>query len=333
MRILVTGGAGYIGSHTARRLARAGHDVTILDDLSTGHAAAIAGLRLVRLDLCSDEIAPLLAEGRFDAVIHFAAKALVPESVAHPARYWRTNLLGSVRLLDALVARGPKRIVFSSTCATYGLPDRVPIDEAHPQRPITAYGRSKLAVEHALADYAQAYGLGSIALRYFNAGGAEPDGSHGEDHAPETHLVPNVLAAAAGGEPVRICGTDYDTPDGTCIRDYIHVDDLARAHAAALERVEPGRALAFNLGTGVGTSVREVIGCARRVTDRDIPVLECERRPGDPPRLVADARRAAAALDFRCERSLEDIVRSAWEWHRRHPGGYGDERARGKGGP
>ena len=328
MRILVTGGAGYIGSHTARRLARAGHDVTILDDLSTGHPRAVAGFKLVRLDLASDDLDPLLAEGRFDAALHFAAKALVPESVAQPARYYRANIFGSVRLFDALVARGPKRVVFSSTCATYGLPVRDPIDETHPQVPITAYGRTKLAVEHALSDYAQAYGLGSIALRYFNAAGAEADGSHGEDHAPETHLIPNVLAAAAGGERVKICGTDYDTPDGTCVRDYIHVDDLARAHILALERIEAGRALALNLGTGRGHSVREVVDCARRVTGREVPSVETDRRPGDPPRLVADPGRAAAALGFRCERTLEEIIGSAWEWHRAHRHGYDEEGSR-----
>jgi UDP-glucose 4-epimerase len=326
MRILVTGGAGYIGGHTARFLAARGHEVTALDDLSTGHPASIPGLPLVRLDLTRDDIEAVLGDGRFDAVMHFAAKCLVPESVAAPALYWRTNQVGGVRLLDALIARGPRRIVMSSTCATYGLPLRTPIDETHPQAPITSYGRTKLALEHALDDYARAYGLGAVALRYFNAAGAERDGSHGEDHDPETHLVPNVLRAARGGAPVRVCGTDYDTPDGTCIRDYVHVDDLARAHLVALERVEAGCFRAFNIGTGTGSSVREVIECARRVVGRAIPAEDAPRRPGDPARLVADVRRAREELGFRAERSLEDIVRSAWAWHERRPQGYGGDK-------
>src|SRR5688572_15396023 len=267
MRVLVTGGAGYIGSHTARYLAARGHEVVILDDLSTGHTTAIGDLPLVRLDLTAGEIAGFLAEHRFDAVVHFAASCLVPESVEHPAKYWKNNLLGSVRLLDALVARGPKRIVFSSTCATYGIPVEVPIPETHPKNPITAYGRSKLAVEHALADYARAYGLGAIALRYFNAAGAAEDGGFGEDHAHETHLIPLMLRALLpGGAPLRVTGTDYDTPDGTCVRDYVHVDDLARAHLLAIEAVKPGELEAINIGTGSGHSVREVIATAERVT-------------------------------------------------------------------
>lgn len=322
MRILVTGGAGYIGGHTARFLARRGHDVVALDDLSTGHPPSIPGIPLVRLDLTRDDIEAVLLEGRFDAVMHFAAKCLVPESVAAPALYWRTNQVGGVRLLDAVIARGPKRFVMSSTCATYGLPLRSPIDETHPQAPITSYGRTKLALEHALDDYARAYGLGSIALRYFNAAGAEADGSHGEDHEPETHLVPNVLRAALGGPALKVCGTDYDTPDGTCIRDYVHVDDLARAHLVALERTAAGRFQAFNIGTGVGSSVREVVDCARRVTGRAIPSADAPRRPGDPARLVADVRKARDELGFQAERSLEDIVRTAWAWHERHAKGY-----------
>jgi UDP-glucose 4-epimerase len=321
MRI-VTGGAGYIGSHTARRLLRLGHAVTALDDLSSGHPESIPGIPLLRLDLAVDPIEPVLAEGRFDAVIHFAAKCLVPESVAVPARYGRANTLAGVRLLDALVARGPRRIVMSSTCATYGLPIRSPIDELHPQAPITAYGRTKLALEHALDDYARAYGLGAVALRYFNAAGAEADGSFGEDHEPETHLVPNVLRAAAGGPAVKICGTDYDTPDGTCVRDYVHVDDLARAHLMALDHIEEGRFRAFNIGTGVGSSVREVVECARRVTQRDVPAVEAPRRPGDPARLIAAVAKAREELGFTAERTLEDIVRSAWAWHQRRPRGF-----------
>ncbi len=323
MRVLVTGGAGYIGSHTARDLARRGHEPVVLDDLSTGHTRAVGDLALARVDLAAGEIGGFIAEGRFDAVVHFAAKAVVPESVEKPAAYWRANLLGSLRLLDALVAHGPKRIVFSSTCAVYGLPSEVPIPETHPKNPITAYGRSKLAVEYALEDYARAYGIGAISLRYFNAAGASEDGAYGEDRALETHLIPLAIKAVQGGPALKIAGTDYDTPDGTCIRDYVHVDDLARAHAIALEKVEPGRAEAFNIGTGKGHSVREVVAAIERATGRKVPAVEAPRRAGDPPVLIARNEAAARRLGFSPERTLEDIVRSAWRWHERHPGGYG----------
>jgi UDP-glucose 4-epimerase len=322
MRILIVGGAGYIGSHTARHLSKKGHDVVALDDLSTGHIAALSGLPLVHLDLVSGDLTSFLAAGRFDAVMHFAARCIVPESVAQPSIYWRTNVLGTLRLLDAMVARGPRRLVFSSTCATYGIPTEVPIPEAHPKAPINAYGKSKLAVEHALDDYARAHGLGAIALRYFNAAGAASDGSHGEDHAQETHLIPLALGALLGGPPLRVTGTDYPTPDGTCIRDYVHVDDLARAHALALERIEPGTFSAFNIGTGAGHSVREVIDTIEKVTRRALPRTDAPRRPGDPPKLVARAETARTHLDFTPERSLEDIVTSAWRWHESHPRGY-----------
>ncbi|HVY63084.1 MAG TPA: UDP-glucose 4-epimerase GalE [Planctomycetota bacterium] len=323
MRVLVTGGAGYIGSHTARDLARAGHDVVILDDLSTGHPEAIGDLPLARLDLAAGDVAGFIAEGKFDAVIHFAAKCLVPESVAKPALYWRTNAMGMMRLLDALAQHGPRRIVFSSTCATYGLPLRSPIDEDHPQKPITSYGRTKLACEHALDDYARAYGIGSISLRYFNAAGAAEDGGIGEDHEHETHLIPLMLRAVVTGEPLRVTGTDYDTPDGTCIRDYVHVMDLAAAHRIALEKIEPGKAQFFNIGTGKGHSVREVISTGERVTGRKVPTVEAPRRPGDPPALVAKTDLARSTLGFAPKFTLEDIVRTAWRWHERHPKGYG----------
>jgi UDP-glucose-4-epimerase GalE len=327
MRVLVTGGAGYIGAHTARDLAGRGHAVTIVDDLSTGHEEAAGGLPIVRLDLAADPIAPVLAEGRFEAVVHFAAKCLVPESVTHPSRYWRANALGSMRLLDAMVETGVRRIVFSSTCATYGIPDEVPIAETHPQRPITSYGRSKLAVEHMVGDYARAYGLAGMALRYFNAAGASEDGAFGEDHDPETHLIPLVLGAALGGAPLRIAGTDWPTPDGTCIRDYVHLDDLARAHALAIEAAEPGRLEALNIGTGAGHSVREVVALAGRIAGRPVPTVEAPRRPGDPALLVARNDAARARLGFVPERTIEDIVRTAWRWHSTHPRGYGGRRA------
>lgn len=327
MRILVTGGAGYIGSHTARELASRGHQVTLLDDLSTGHVEATADLPLARLDLATDDVTPVFREGRFDAVVHFAAKCLVPESVTAPAIYWRANTWGSLKILDAMVATGVKRIVFSSTCATYGLPDAVPIAETHPQRPITSYGKSKLAVEHAVADYAQAYGIGAIALRYFNAAGASADGRYGEDHTPETHLVPLVLGALLGGPPITIAGTDWPTPDGTPIRDYVHLDDLARAHVIALDAIQPGKFEALNVGTGNGHSVREVIAVAEKITGRKVPTTEGTRRPGDPARLIARNDLARERLGFVPERSIEDIVRSAWRWHESHPKGYGRRRA------
>ncbi len=335
MRVLVTGGAGYIGSHTARSLAEghAGaepHEVVALDDLSTGHAAALPdglGVRLVRLDLGDAlAVARFLGEERFDAVIHFAARCLVPESVVRPRDYWRSNVVSGLNLLDALIERGPRRIVFSSSCAVYGHPDEVPLREDHATRPVSPYGRTKLAFERALEDYAAAYGIGSVALRYFNAAGASQDGAFGEDHEPETHLIPRILAAALDGKPVAICGTDYPTPDGTCIRDYVHVDDLARAHALALERVREGAALAVNVGTGRGHSVREVIEAARRATGRPIAAVEEPRRPGDPAALVADVRAAKEALGFEARRDLDDTLRTAWAWHTAHPLGYGDRR-------
>jgi UDP-glucose 4-epimerase len=324
MRVLVTGGAGYIGSHTARELARLGHEVVILDDLSTGHVESVGDLPLARVDLATGDVAGFLAERRFDAAIHFAAKALVPESVVNPQIYWRSNTLATVRLLDAFVQHGPKRIVFSSTCAVYGTPTEVPIPESHAKNPINPYGHSKLAIEYALEDYSRAYGLGAIALRYFNAAGAAEDGSHGEDHAEETHLIPLAMRSLLGGPTFRIAGTDYDTPDGTCIRDFIHIDDLARAHVRAVERVEAGKFEAINIGTGTGHSVREVLAAIERVTGRRVPAVEAPRRPGDPPRLVARNELARRRLELVPERTLEDIVGSAWRWHQRRPRGYGE---------
>jgi UDP-glucose 4-epimerase len=321
MRILVTGGAGYVGSHAARLLDRAGHEVWVYDNLSRGHRAAALPGRLVEGDLADEQrIADLLAEKRIEAVMHFAALALVGESVAEPALYYRNNVLGSVALLEAMRRAGVRRIVFSSTTATYGAPERVPISEDEPQLPINPYGFTKLAVERALADYAQAYRFGYAALRYFNAAGASPDGDLGEDHDPESHLIPIVLQVALGQrDAISVFGEDYPTADGTCVRDYVHVDDLADAHLKALALLEPGTQLQLNLGTGRGHSVREVIEACRRVTGHSIPCRSGPRRAGDPPELVADSRRARSVLGW-----TPRYVETAWRWHQSHPHGYGD---------
>jgi UDP-glucose 4-epimerase len=325
VKILVIGGAGYVGSHALRHLLAAGHDCLVYDNLSQGHRAAVPAGRLIVGRLQDRPLleAVLLRE-RIEAVVHFAAFALVGESVRDPAKYYQNNILGSLSLLDAMRAAGVRRIVFSSTTATYGVPDRVPIDEDQPQRPINPYGFSKLVVEQALADYAAAYGLGYAALRYFNAAGASPAGDIGEDHDPETHLIPLVLQVALGQRPqIEIFGDDYPTPDGTCVRDYVHVDDLASAHLLALERLQPGQGLKLNLGTGRGYSVREVIDACRQATGHPIPVKMGARRSGDPPELVADARRAREQLGWQ-PRYLEigSIVETAWGWHQSHPQGY-----------
>jgi UDP-glucose-4-epimerase GalE len=325
MRILVTGGAGYIGSHAVRLFLDRGHDVFVWDNLSMGHRGAVPAGRLIVADLAeAHRLDQALVENRIEAVVHFAAFAFVGESVSNPAKYYQNNLVNSLALLDAVRRHGIKRFVFSSTCATYGIPDKVPITEEEKQKPINPYGNSKLAIEFALADYAVAYGWGYAALRYFNAAGASRDGSIGEDHDPETHLIPLVLQAAAGQRPaIQLFGTDYPTPDGTCVRDYIHVDDLAEAHILALERLEPGVALKLNLGTGRGYSVREVIRAAEEVTGRKVPVKEGPRRAGDPPFLVAAADRARRGLGWQPQYvDLRSIVETAWNWHRSHPKGY-----------
>jgi UDP-glucose 4-epimerase len=325
MRILVTGGAGYIGSHAARFLDRAGHEVWVYDNLSRGHRAAVLPGRLIEGELADQSrLADAMRQRKIDAVMHFAAFALVGESVADPAMYYRNNVLGSLSLLDAMRGAGVARIVFSSTTATYGAPNRIPIREDEPQLPINPYGFTKLAIEHALADYAAAYGFAYAALRYFNAAGASPDGDLGEDHDPESHLIPIVLQVALGQrERITIFGNDYPTPDGTCIRDYVHVDDLADAHLRALERLEPGKGLCVNLGTGRGHSVREVIEACRRVTGHSIPETHGQRRPGDPPELVADASLAAKVLGWQPQLGdLTEIVSTAWRWHSTHPRGY-----------
>jgi UDP-glucose-4-epimerase GalE len=325
MRILITGGAGYIGSHAVKLFLERGHDVWVYDNLAQGHRGAVPAERLIVADLAeAHRLDHAMVEHRIQAVVHYAAFALVGESVKNPSKYYQNNLVNTLGLLDVMRRHGVDRIVFSSTCATYGIPDKVPITEDEKQRPINPYGNAKLAVELALADYAVAYNLGYAALRYFNAAGAAADGSIGEDHDPETHLIPLVLQAILGQRPaIEVFGADYPTPDGTCIRDYIHVDDLAESHLLALEKLKPGTQLKLNLGTGRGYSVREVIRTAEEVTGKKVPVKEGPRRPGDPPALVAAAAKAQQELAWRPRYTdLRPIIETAWNWHRRHPKGY-----------
>ena len=309
MKLLVTGGAGYIGSVVASQLLEAGHEVVVLDNLDTGHADAVPdGATFVRASIAEAE--DVLADG-IEAVLHFAAKSLVGESVAAPEIYWHNNAVGSLALLDAMRRTGVGRIVFSSTAATYGQPDVSPITEDTPAVPINPYGQSKLAVDHMLSGAAAAHGLAAVSLRYFNVGGAYA--GRGERHLPETHLIPNVLAVAAGErEQVAIFGTDYPTRDGTAVRDYLHVEDLGRAHLLALEKATPGEHLICNLGTGTGYTVREVLETCRTVTGHEIPAAEQDRRPGDPPTLVASAQRARERLGWQTEHDLHRIVSDAW---------------------
>ena len=323
MRILVTGGAGYIGSVVAKQLLGAGHEVVVLDDLSRGHAGALPGgaahanVSLLDPAALGEQLAGI------DGVLHFAALALVEESVEHPERYWRNNVVGTLNLLDAMRAAGVGRLVFSSTCATYGEPETVPISEDEPAAPVNSYGASKLAVDLMIRDECRASGLAAASLRYFNVAGAS--GELGEDHEPETHLIPLVLQAAAGvRDHIKVFGTDYPTRDGTAVRDYIHVEDLGEAHLLALDALERGRHRIYNLGTGDGYTVREVIEAARRVTGREIAVREEGRRPGDPPELVAANARAREELGWAPLRGLDEMIADAWEWHRAHPRGYRD---------
>jgi UDP-arabinose 4-epimerase len=317
--ILVTGGAGYVGSHACKALARAGYRPVVFDNLSRGQRSAVRWGPLVEGELADRaRLAAAFTEHRIAAVMHFAAYAYVGESVIDPALYYRNNLVGTLALLEAMREAGVGEIVFSSTCATYGIPDGAPIREDAAQRPVNAYGETKLAIERALHWYGQAYGLRSAALRYFNAAGADPDGEIGECHEPETHLIPLVLQAALGRRPaVDIFGTDYPTPDGTAIRDYVHVEDLAAAHLRALQHLHAGGAsLAVNLGSGRGHSVRGVVAAAERISGRKVPTRPAPRRPGDPPALIADPSLAAELLGWRAECSdIETVIRTALAWH------------------
>jgi UDP-glucose-4-epimerase GalE len=332
MRVLVSGGAGYVGSHAVRGLVAAGHSVVVLDNLSSGHAAAVSPkARLVVGELGDPVLLDgLFSNGRFDAVMHFAAFIEVGQSVIDPLSFYDNNVGNSICLLQAMQRSGVKRFVFSSTCATYGVPEKMPITEDFPQAPASPYARAKLAVEWALADSSVAWGLGFVALRYFNAAGAAADGTIGEDHDPETHLIPNVLKVPLGQrECVKVFGTDYPTPDGTCIRDYVHVEDLSEAHVRALEVIQPGEQRFYNAGTGRGATVREVIRVSEKVTGKAIKVVEEGRRAGDVPVLYADSSRIRRELGWspRYE-DLHDIVASAWKWHEAHPKGFGDRGAR-----
>jgi UDP-glucose 4-epimerase len=331
VRILVTGGAGYVGSVSVDRLVEAGHEVTVLDDLTTGHRAAVLEKSTLVIGSYgnADVVGPLLADGGIDAVLHCAARSLVGESVADPAKYYRDNVAGGVVLLELMRRSRVQRLVFSSTAAVYGVPDATPIREDAPLRPINTYGETKRAFEAAMAAYGSAYGLRSATLRYFNVAGATE--TRGEDHDPETHLIPTLLRAAeGGGPPLTLFGDDYPTPDGTCIRDYIHVSDLADAHLLALEATAPGdprtdQPLVCNLGSGGGFSVREVVDAAERVVGGPIPRTIGPRRVGDPPVLVAATDRAYDTLAWEPRRSsLDEMIASAWEWRQRHPGGYAE---------
>jgi UDP-glucose 4-epimerase len=325
MRVLVTGGAGYIGSHAVRLFLERGHDVCVYDNLSMGHRAAVPADRLVVGDLAElPKLDQLILEKRIEAVVHFAACAYVRESVVSPAKYYQNNLVNTLNLIECLRKNRVQKFVFSSTCATYGSHEKMPITEETPQEPINPYGWTKLLVEKALDDYRRVYGWGYAALRYFNAAGAHPDGTIGEDHDPETHLIPLVVQVAQGKRPhVDIFGTDYPTPDGTCVRDYIQVNDLAAAHLLALEKLEPGSALRYNLGTGVGSSIREVVQAVEEVSGKKISVREAPRAVGDPPALVASAAKIERDLGWKPKYdNLRSIVETAWNWHSTHPRGY-----------
>ncbi len=320
--VLVTGGAGYIGSHAVLALQQAGYEVVVLDNLVYGHRDIVESVLKVELivgDTCDRAfLDQLFASREITAVMHFAAYAYVGESVTDPAKYYQNNVVGTLTLLEAMRAAGVDKFVFSSTCATYGVPTTVPIPEDHPQNPINPYGVTKLMVEKILQDFDHAYQFRSVRFRYFNAAGADPDGRLGEDHTPETHLIPLVLLTALGQrQSVSIFGTDYETPDGTCIRDYIHVTDLAQAHVLGLAYLlQGGATTVFNLGNGNGFSVKEVIETARQVTGRSIPAQECPRRPGDPPALVGGSDRARALLGWNPQYAdLQQIISHAWQWH------------------
>ncbi len=323
--VLVTGGAGYIGSHAVKALRAGGHRVVVFDNLSAGHAAAVGDVTLVKGDVRDTaQVEAALRRHAVTAVMHFAALVSVEESVRAPALYYDHNVRGSLSVLDAMLAVGVTRLVLSSTCAVYGDPVTMPINEDHPTNPINAYGASKLTVERALAHYAVAYGLRTIALRYFNAAGADPEGKLGEDHDPEVHLIPRAIGAACGGPSLLVFGDDYPTADGTCQRDYVHVSDLAVGHLQALEALETGAATRiYNLGTGSPRSVREVIRAVERVTGRPVPTELAPRRQGDPAALCASADRIRRELGWRpVYGDIDEVVRTAWRWHDTHPRGF-----------
>lgn len=333
MNVLVVGGAGYIGSHCVRQLVAAGHRPVILDNFVYGHRAAVpAGVTLHEANL-GDEAAVgrILREEQIEVVMHFAAYCYVGESVTNPMKYYFNNVVAPLHLLQAMLAAGVKKFVFSSTCATFGIPASLPIHETLPQAPINPYGQTKLDLENVLKSLAHAHGLSFAAFRYFNAAGAGEDGTIGENHDPETHLIPVAIDVAVGRRPhLELFGTDYPTPDGTCLRDYVHVDDLSRAHIAVFDRLgKPGTQLFYNLGTGKPTSNREVIRAVEKITGCAVKVIESPRRPGDPPALYADSTKAQRDLGWKVKfPDIESIVATAWKWHSDHPRGYGDRSGR-----
>jgi UDP-glucose-4-epimerase GalE len=325
--VLVTGGAGYIGSHAAKALRRAGHRVVIYDNFSAGHRGAALGAPVIEGDIGDvDAVRRAIRESGASAVMHFAAWLSVPDSVRDPSGYYRNNVGGTLATLEAMAAEGCQQFVFSSTCAVYGEPVKTPLDETHPNAPINAYGQTKLAVEHALPHFERAYGIRSIRLRYFNAAGADPEGELGEDHAPEIHVIPRALDAAANGGTIDIFGEDYPTPDGTCLRDYIHVADLADAHLKALARLSRGgESATYNVGTERPSSVKDVIASVERVTGKPVTRRSAPRRPGDPAVLYASAQRIRQDLGWTPQYAeLDTIVNDAWRWHSAHPRGFGD---------
>jgi UDP-glucose-4-epimerase GalE len=314
VKVLVIGGAGYIGSHAARVLRRKGHEVLVYDNLCTGYAELAKGFELIQADIADQaQLAPALK--RVDAVMHFAAHAYVGESVSNPRKYFQNNVNAGLTLLDTMVDVGVKKFIFSSTCAVYGTPSKIPIPEDIPRQPLNPYGATKLAFEFALEAYGRAYDIRWVSFRYFNAAGADQDGTIGELHEPETHLIPAAFEAVNGKRgALDIFGDDYPTPDGTCIRDYIHVSDLAEAHVLGLEYLEKGSSTALNLGTGKGSTVKEVIAMIEKVSGKKVPARMAPRREGDPPELVADPRKVTEVLNWKAKRSLEDIVSTAWRW-------------------
>jgi UDP-glucose 4-epimerase len=327
MKILVCGGAGYIGSNMTALLARAGHEPVVFDNFSKGHRAAVRGTKVVTGDLADRELlVRTLGELGIEAVMHFAAYIEVGESVREPLKYYENNLSNTQNLLSAMQKAGVAKFVFSSTAAVYGMPKRIPVTEDAPKEPINPYGETKLAVEQMCRYQAETGRLRFAALRYFNACGAGDGGARGEDHRPESHLIPLIIQAAMGRRAdIKIYGTDYATPDGTCIRDYIHIDDLCRAHLLALKKLDEQAELVYNLGNGQGYSVRQVIDAVKRVSGRDFKVVEVERRPGDAPVLTSDATKARTELGWRTEKGeLEEMVATAWKWHTEHPDGYPD---------